>query len=212
MAKWNRLTTPWDGDPVEEALLHSIFIKRTNFSNYEASSNTVSRCITELLHKVHGGSHKSIVVVDIFQLAPTQHKIYRMPVLRHCPDEEQSVIVSSQLKAGGTGKCNPVFQTAFTSPLATGSNCDQQNTTNSMVNLTKSLNNDPEMIRLAQLFVQQARNVPNSLQVPYCQQASKNVELTGLFHCQFTGSKFSSDQTRNLLLGIFAVNPLAHPL
>ncbi|KAF9495925.1 hypothetical protein BDN71DRAFT_1554649 [Pleurotus eryngii] len=111
------------------------------------------------------------------------------------------------LKAGGTGKCNPVFQTAFTSPLATGSNCDQQNTTNSMVNLTKSLNNDPEMIRLAQLFVQQARNVPNSLQVPYCQQASKNVELTGLFHCQFAGSKFSSDQTRNLLLGIFAVNP-----
>ncbi|KAF9497949.1 hypothetical protein BDN71DRAFT_1504369 [Pleurotus eryngii] len=34
MAKWNRLTTPWDGDPVEEALLCSIFIKRMNFGNY----------------------------------------------------------------------------------------------------------------------------------------------------------------------------------
>ncbi|KAF4565542.1 hypothetical protein EYR36_002113 [Pleurotus pulmonarius] len=36
MAKWNRLTTPWDGPPVEEALLRSIFIKRTNFGTYGA--------------------------------------------------------------------------------------------------------------------------------------------------------------------------------
>ncbi|KAF4588942.1 hypothetical protein EYR40_010498 [Pleurotus pulmonarius] len=36
MAKWNRLTTPWDGAPVEEALLRSIFIKRTNFGTYGA--------------------------------------------------------------------------------------------------------------------------------------------------------------------------------
>ncbi|KAJ8701364.1 hypothetical protein PTI98_000160 [Pleurotus ostreatus] len=36
MAKWNRLTTPWDGAPVEEAVLRSIFIKRTNFGTYGA--------------------------------------------------------------------------------------------------------------------------------------------------------------------------------
>ncbi|KAJ8703273.1 hypothetical protein PTI98_001910 [Pleurotus ostreatus] len=36
MAKWNRLTTPWDGAPVEEAVLCSIFIKRTNFGTYGA--------------------------------------------------------------------------------------------------------------------------------------------------------------------------------
>ena len=36
MAKWNRLTTPWDGAPVEEALIRSIFIKRTNFGTYGA--------------------------------------------------------------------------------------------------------------------------------------------------------------------------------
>ncbi|KAF9495897.1 hypothetical protein BDN71DRAFT_1506243 [Pleurotus eryngii] len=114
------------------------------------------------------------------------------------------------LKAGGAGKCNPISQTAFTSLLAAGGNCDQQNAADSMVDLAKSLNNDPEMIRLAQLFVQQPRNAPDSLQVPYCQQAPKNAELTGLFHCQFAGSnfaKFSGDQTGNLPLGVSAVNP-----
>ncbi|KAJ8690962.1 hypothetical protein PTI98_010579 [Pleurotus ostreatus] len=119
------------------------------------------------------------------------------------------------LKAGGAGKCNPISQTAFTSLLAAGGNCDQQNAADSMVDLAKSLNNDPEMIRLAQLFVQQPRNAPDSLQVPYCQQAPKNAELTGLFHCQFAGSdftKFSGNQTGNLPLGLSAVNPLARAL
>ncbi|KAJ8695595.1 hypothetical protein PTI98_008185 [Pleurotus ostreatus] len=32
----NMLTTPWDGAPVEEAVLRSIFIKRTNFGTYGA--------------------------------------------------------------------------------------------------------------------------------------------------------------------------------
>ncbi|KAJ8454367.1 hypothetical protein ONZ45_g19337 [Pleurotus djamor] len=72
-----------------------------------------------------------------------------------------------------------------------------------MVDLAKKLNNDPDMIRLAQIF-------PDSLQVPYCQTAPKNTELNGLFHCQFAGSdftKFSGDQTGNLPLGLTAVNP-----
>ena len=79
-----------------------------------------------------------------------------------------------------------------------------------MIDLAKQLNNDSEMIRLAQIFVQQPRNAPDSLQVPYCQKAPKNAELNGLFHCQFAGSdftKFSGDQTGNLPLGLDAVNP-----
>jgi len=100
-----------------------------------------------------------------------------------------------------------------------------------MIDLAKQLKNDPEMIRLAQLFVQQPRNAvgylsssdmsprsknllhlpqPDTLQVPYCQVAPRNAELNGLFHCQFAGSnfrKFSGDQTGNLPLGVKAVSP-----
>ncbi|KAF8060761.1 hypothetical protein FPV67DRAFT_1423415 [Lyophyllum atratum] len=114
------------------------------------------------------------------------------------------------IAAGGAQKCNPISQIAFTSLLAAGKNCDQQDAADQMVSLAKTLNNDAEMIRLAQLFVQQPRNAPDSLQVPYCQVAPKNVELNGLFHCQFAGSnfaKFSGDQTGNLPLGVAAVNP-----
>ncbi|KAJ3976117.1 hypothetical protein EV361DRAFT_968917 [Lentinula raphanica] len=94
--------------------------------------------------------------------------------------------------------------------LAAGGNCDQQNAADSMIDLAKTLNNDSEMIRLAQIFVQQPRNAPDNLQVPYCQSAPKNAELNGLFHCQFASSdftKFSGDQTGNVPLGLSAVNP-----
>ncbi|GLB38862.1 hypothetical protein LshimejAT787_0600240 [Lyophyllum shimeji] len=114
------------------------------------------------------------------------------------------------LKAGGAQQCNPISQQAFTSLLAAGKNCDQQDAADKMIDLAKTLNNDAEMIRLAQIFVQQPRNAPDSLQVPYCQVAPKNSELNGLFHCQFAGSnfaKFSGDQTGNLPLGVAAVNP-----
>ncbi|EPQ59263.1 hypothetical protein GLOTRDRAFT_114005 [Gloeophyllum trabeum ATCC 11539] len=114
------------------------------------------------------------------------------------------------LKAGGGQQCNPISQTAFTSLLAAGKNCDQQDAADQMIDLAKQLNNDAEMIRLAQIFVQQPRNAPDSLQVPYCQTAPKNEELNGLFHCQFAGSdftKFSGDQTGNVPLGLTAVNP-----
>ncbi|KAK0191962.1 hypothetical protein F5146DRAFT_1102187 [Armillaria mellea] len=114
------------------------------------------------------------------------------------------------LAAGGAGQCNPLSQTAFTSLLAAGGNCDQQNAADQMIDLAKTLGNDAEMIRLTQLFVQQPRNAPDSLQVPYCQTAPKNSELNGLFHCEFAGSdftKFSGDQTGNFPLGLSAVTP-----
>ncbi|KAG7439179.1 uncharacterized protein BT62DRAFT_924873 [Guyanagaster necrorhizus] len=114
------------------------------------------------------------------------------------------------LTAGGSTQCNPLSQTAFTSLLAAGANCDQQNAADQMIDLAKQLSSNAEMIRLTQLFVQQPRNAPDSLQVPYCQTAPKNSELNGLFHCQFAGSdftKFSGDQTGNVPLGLTAVNP-----
>lgn len=65
--------------------------------------------------------------------------------------------------------------------------CDQQNAADTMIDLAKQLNNNAEMIRLAQIFAQQPRNSPNSVSIPYCQQAPKNSELDGLFQCQFQG-------------------------
>ncbi|KAH7871625.1 uncharacterized protein C8R40DRAFT_1011893, partial [Lentinula edodes] len=118
--------------------------------------------------------------------------------------------VAACTAAGGAGQCSTISQTAFTTLLAAGGNCDQQNAADSMIDLAKTLNNDPDMITLAQIFVQQPRNAPDSLQVPYCQTAPKNAELNGLFHCQFASSdftKFSGDQTGNLPLGLSAVSP-----
>jgi len=112
--------------------------------------------------------------------------------------------------AGGAEQCQPISETAFTSLLAAGGNCDQQNAADQMIDLAKQLNNSADMIRTAQIFVQQPRNAPDSLQVPYCQTVPKNAELVGLFHCQFAGSDFtafSGDQTGNLPLGVAAVNP-----
>jgi len=91
------------------------------------------------------------------------------------------------LAAGGGGKCNPISITAFTTLLAAAGPCEQQNAADSMINLAKSLNNDPAMIKFSQIFAQQPRNSPNSVSVPYCQQAPKNTELNGLFQCQFKG-------------------------
>ncbi|KAF5357542.1 hypothetical protein D9757_009297 [Collybiopsis confluens] len=118
--------------------------------------------------------------------------------------------VAACTKAGGAGQCSTISQTAFTTLLAAGGNCDQQNAADQMIDLAKTLKNDPDMIRLAQIFVQQPRNAPDSLQVPYCQTAPKNAELNGFFHCQFAGTAaagFSGDQTGNLPLGLTAVNP-----
>ncbi|KAF9444810.1 hypothetical protein P691DRAFT_627410, partial [Macrolepiota fuliginosa MF-IS2] len=112
--------------------------------------------------------------------------------------------------AGGGAQCNPIAVSAAATLLAAAGPCDQQNSGDQMIDLAKQLKSDPEMIRLAQIFVQQPRNAPDSLQVPYCQQAPKNAELNGLFHCQFSGSKFpqfSGDGSGNVPLGLTAVNP-----
>jgi len=92
-------------------------------------------------------------------------------------------------EAGGGTKCNPISVTAFSTLLAAAGPCDQQNAADQMIDLAKQLNNDAAMIQLAQIFSQQPRNTPNSESVPYCQQAPKNSELSGLFQCQFAGAK-----------------------
>ncbi|KAF7430810.1 hypothetical protein PC9H_006522 [Pleurotus ostreatus] len=92
------------------------------------------------------------------------------------------------IAAGGAQQCNPVSVTAFSTLLAAAGPCEQQNSADAMVDLAKSLGNDAEMIRLAQIFAQQPRNTPTSLSVQYCQQAPKNAELNGLFQCQFAGA------------------------
>ncbi|KAI0334634.1 hypothetical protein GY45DRAFT_1318236 [Cubamyces sp. BRFM 1775] len=92
------------------------------------------------------------------------------------------------LAAGGADKCNPVSVTAFTTLLAAAGPCEQQDSADAMIDLAKTLNNDADMIKFAQIFAQQPRNTPNSQAVPYCQQAPKNAELNGLFQCQFQGA------------------------
>jgi len=92
------------------------------------------------------------------------------------------------LAAGGGLKCNPQSVTSFTTLLAAAGPCDQQNAADSMIDLAKTLSNNAEMITLTQVFAQQPRNSPNSVAIPYCQQAPKNPELNGLFQCQFQGS------------------------
>lgn len=92
------------------------------------------------------------------------------------------------LAAGGGQQCNPVSVTAFTTLLAAAGPCEQQDSADAMIDLAKTLNNDADMIKFAQIFAQQPRNTPNSLAVPYCQSAPKNSELDGLFQCQFQGA------------------------
>ncbi|KAF9648883.1 proline-rich protein [Thelephora ganbajun] len=91
--------------------------------------------------------------------------------------------------AGGGEKCNPISVTAFTTLLAAAGPCEQQNAADQMIDLAKQLNNDAQMIRLAQIFRQQPRNTPSSESVQYCQQPPRNPELSGLFQCQFAGAK-----------------------
>lgn len=89
------------------------------------------------------------------------------------------------VNAGGSTDCNPLSITAFTTLLAAAGDCDQQDAADQMIDLAKKLNNDPTMIKFTQIFVQQPRNTPNSVAVPYCEKAPRNAELNGLFQCQF---------------------------
>jgi hypothetical protein len=51
---------------------------------------------------------------------------------------------------------------ALSTLLAAAADCDQQDAADKMVDLAKTLNNDADMIRLAQIFVQQPRNTVRS--------------------------------------------------
>lgn len=77
-----------------------------------------------------------------------------------------------QNKAGGGQQCNPVSVTAFMTLLAAAGPCEQQNAGDKMIDLAKTLNNDPEMIKFAQIFVQQPRN---SVRLPLFLHLVNNV-------------------------------------
>ncbi|KIM62460.1 hypothetical protein SCLCIDRAFT_1215043 [Scleroderma citrinum Foug A] len=89
--------------------------------------------------------------------------------------------------AGGGTQCNPIAVAAFGTLLAAAGPCDQQNAADNMIDFAKTLNNNADMIKFAQIFAQQPRNSPTSQSVPYCQSAPHNPELNGLFQCQFQG-------------------------
>ncbi|EIW79293.1 hypothetical protein CONPUDRAFT_83555 [Coniophora puteana RWD-64-598 SS2] len=90
--------------------------------------------------------------------------------------------------AGGGSQCNTISVNAFGTLLAAPPACAQQDAADQMIDLAKQLNNNADMISLAQIFAQQPRNSPTSQAVPYCQSAPKNAELNGLFQCQFQGA------------------------
>ncbi|CCM02029.1 uncharacterized protein FIBRA_04105 [Fibroporia radiculosa] len=90
--------------------------------------------------------------------------------------------------AGGGSQCSTLSVNAFETLLIGAGVCDQQNAADSMITLAKQLNNNANMISLAQIFAQQPRNTPTSQAVPYCQQAPNNTELNGYYQCQFSGA------------------------
>ncbi|KAG8756656.1 hypothetical protein FRC11_005148, partial [Ceratobasidium sp. 423] len=110
-------------------------------------------------------------------------------------------------KAGGGAQCNNIAVSAAGTLLAAPPACAQQDSADAMITLAKSLNNDAEMIRLAQIFRQQPRNAPDSLASLYCQTAPKNQELNGLFQCQFAGVK-QDTFTGNVKAGADGTVPL----
>jgi len=123
----------------------------------------------------------ALAIVSSVQAVPLQKRI-QQTIADSLTAWEQAC-----LTAGGGQQCNQVKVTAFTTLLAAAGPCDQQDNADIMINLAKTLNNDPEMIRLTQIFTQQPRNSPNSVSVVYCDKAPQNAELNGLFQCQFQG-------------------------
>lgn len=67
---------------------------------------------------------------------------------------------------------------------ATAPVCDQQAVADSMLNFTKSLPNQAQLLHLTRIYAQQPRSSPDGRAVLYCQQAPINTELSGLYHCQ----------------------------
>jgi hypothetical protein len=92
--------------------------------------------------------------------------------------------------AGGGQQCNPIAVSAAATLLAAAGNCGQQNAADKMVDLSKTLGS-ARMLSLAQIFIQQPRNTPNSVAVPYCDQPPANPELDGLYQCQYIGANLA---------------------
>ncbi|KAI0825600.1 hypothetical protein BC629DRAFT_9551 [Irpex lacteus] len=136
-----------------------------------------------------------VILASNVAAAPTFHKRIAQTISASTQKWEASC-----LAAGGADKCNPLSIKAFSTLLAAAGPCEQQDAADEMIDLAKTLNNNTDMINFTQIFVQQPRNSPNSVAIPYCQNAPRNVELNGLYQCQFQGS----DQTTfagNLKLG-----------
>jgi len=94
--------------------------------------------------------------------------------------------------AGGGQQCNPLKIASFDTLLAAAAPCDQQDQADKMIDLAHQLKSNAKMISLTQIFMQQPRNSPNSVGMPYCNTAPKNSELLGYFQCQFKGSNLST--------------------
>ncbi|EAU90545.1 hypothetical protein CC1G_00929 [Coprinopsis cinerea okayama7 len=140
--------------------------------------------------------------------APLQRRIAQV-ISESTAQWEQACIA-----AGGGQQCNPISVKAFSTLLAAPGPCAQQDSGDEMVDLAKQLGS-AEMIRLAQIFVQQPRNTPTSLSTPYCQTAPRNAELNGLFQCQFEGANLQTfvggvavGQPGTVPLGLTELNPL----
>ncbi|KAF8347704.1 proline-rich protein [Amanita rubescens] len=94
--------------------------------------------------------------------------------------------------AGGGQQCNPLKIASFDTLLAAAAPCDQQDQADKMIDLAHQLKSNAKMIQLTQIFMQQPRNSPNSVGMPYCDTAPKNSELLGYFQCQFQGSNLAT--------------------
>jgi hypothetical protein len=61
-------------------------------------------------------------------------------------------------------------------------------TADEMINLAHNLGSPQDLITYAQIYVQQPRDSDDNTSVVYCQKAPANVELQGLYQCQFDSS------------------------
>ena len=123
-------------------------------------------------------------------------------------------------RSGGAQKCREISVQAFPTLLFAAAPCAQQDAADNLIDFAKKLNSNgtADMVRLAQIFVQQPRNTVcgalsvlahsfyffathtdsdemlvlrpqnDKLSVPYCQQAPRNPELQGPYQCQFAGT------------------------
>ncbi|KAI5120306.1 hypothetical protein M0805_005810 [Coniferiporia weirii] len=130
---------------------------------------------------------KTLKFLSILAVASTVHGAPLVKRIAQVIADSTQKWEQACLAAGGSTNCNPLSVAAFTTLLIAAGPCDQQNAADNMIDLAHQLGSDPTMISFTQIFAQQPRNSPNSVSVPYCQQAPRNAELNGLFQCQFAG-------------------------